>query len=127
MGLGYYSTVERMKMTAPEGAYTGIAKPIVEFGIMPDILTSGLPEQQLEVTFGRKCIEPGQELTPLESAAAPQVRWKGEEGLYYTLMMLDPDPPSRRAPFLKAMLSGLLANVRLKWNAYIACTECTGW
>ena len=105
MGLGYYSTVEKMKVKSPDGAYDGIAKAIVEFGVMPDILTSGLPREQLEVTFGNKVIEPGQELTPTESSEAPKVRWKGEEGKYYTLLMVDPDPPSRNAPFLKEMFS----------------------
>lgn len=103
MGLGYYSTVERMKVTAPDGAYNGIAKDIVEFGVMPDVLTSGLPSQQLEVSFKNMLIKPGAELTPSESASAPKVRWKGDKDKFYLLMMVDPDPPSRKTPFLKEM------------------------
>eukprot|EP01084_Bolivina_argentea_P002022 3731_1 len=110
MGLGYYSTIDKMKVTSPEGAYDGIAKPIVEFGIMPDILRSGLPTEQLEVTFNNKLIEPGQELTPLQSSKTPNVRWKHADK-YYTLMMVDPDPPSRKFPFLKEILHWIVISI----------------
>ena len=107
MGLGYYSTVDKMRVVAPADEYNGIAKRIVEFGIMPDILTQELPKEQLEVSYNDKCIEPGQELTPSDSSKAPNLRWKSVQNKRYTLLMIDPDPPSRKAPFLKEMLSAI--------------------
>eukprot|EP00483_Globobulimina_turgida_P005991 UN06001 len=115
MGLGYYSTVEKMKGKSLNGAYSGIAQPIVEFCIMPDILTTELttelPTEQLEVEFNNKLIEPAQELSPSESSIQPHVRWKGVKDKNYTLMMVDPDPPSRRAPFLKDILHWMVINI----------------
>ena len=137
MGLGYYSTVEKMKMTSPDGAYDGIAKPIVEFGIMPDVLTTGLPREQLDVSFGNMTINPGSELTPTQSAKPPTVRWKGEKNKFYLLMMVDPDPPSRKTPFMKEMFSiksfkYLICYLFMHWiyqYLYIkhACTDYIGW
>ena len=70
-------------------------------------LTQELPKEQLEVTYNDKCIEPGQELTPSDSSKAPNIRWKSVQNKRYTLLVIDPDPPSRKAPFLKEMLSAI--------------------
>lgn len=40
-------------------------------------------------------VDLGKELTPTQVKDQPTVSWEAEKGAYYTLMMMDPDAPSR--------------------------------
>lgn len=37
----------------------------------------------------------GNEIAPIQVKDPPQVKWEAEKGAYYTLVMVDPDGPSR--------------------------------
>lgn len=43
----------------------------------------------------------GEELTPTQVKKTPWVTWEAEENAFYTLIMVDPDAPSRENPTLR--------------------------
>lgn len=53
----------------------------------------------------------GNELTPLQVKDEPTVEWPTEEGQYYTLVMTDPDAPSRKEPIRGEIKHWLVVNI----------------
>uniref|UniRef100_A0A1I8QCD4 Phosphatidylethanolamine-binding protein n=1 Tax=Stomoxys calcitrans TaxID=35570 RepID=A0A1I8QCD4_STOCA len=72
-----------------------IVKAMLLNEVIPDVLDEG-PKEVLKVTFdnGAK-VNMGNELTPTQVQNQPHVEWDSEEGAYYTLLMTEPDAPSR--------------------------------
>ncbi|CAK9794598.1 OV-16 antigen [Anthophora plagiata] len=63
--------------------------------IKPDIIESA-PEEKIEVKYGDKTVELGNELTPSETHQIPEIHYKHEGGVLYTLVLTDPDVPTRK-------------------------------
>ncbi|CAK9824841.1 OV-16 antigen [Anthophora retusa] len=63
--------------------------------IKPDIIESA-PEEKIEVKYGDKTVELGNELTPSVTHQIPEIRYKHEGGVLYTLVLTDPDVPTRK-------------------------------
>lgn len=53
----------------------------------------------------------GEELTPTQVKKTPWVTWEAEGDAYYTLMMLDPDAPSREDPTFRQLRHWLVMNI----------------
>ena len=53
----------------------------------------------------------GNELTPLSVQDEPTVQWPTEEGQYYTLIMTDPDAPSRTDQKFSQIKHWLVVNI----------------
>lgn len=53
----------------------------------------------------------GNELTPTQVKDVPQVSWEAEKGTYYTLLMTDPDAPSRTIPIFREVRHWLAMNI----------------
>lgn len=53
----------------------------------------------------------GKELTPTQVKDKPQVTWQANKGAYYTLMMVDPDAPSRTDPKFREIRHWLVMNI----------------
>lgn len=53
----------------------------------------------------------GNELTPTQVKDKPQLTWEAEKGAYYTLIMIDPDAPSRTDYNLREVLHWLVMNI----------------
>lgn len=51
------------------------------------------------------------ELTPTQVKDIPRVIWNAEKGVYYTLMMIDPDAPTRKNPELGEVRHWLVMNI----------------
>ncbi|XP_033344378.1 protein D2-like [Bombus vosnesenskii] len=66
-----------------------------EAQIVPDILDTA-PTEKIEVKYGDKVIDFGNELTPTETQTIPEIHYKHEGGVLYTLVMTDPDVPTRK-------------------------------
>ncbi|XP_015610253.1 protein D3 [Cephus cinctus] len=62
--------------------------------IVPDILDKA-PTELIEVKFGDKEVNLGNELTPTEVKDIPEIHYKHEGGVLYTLVLTDPDAPVR--------------------------------
>lgn len=57
-------------------------------------------------------VKEGNELTPTQVKDQPIVDWSGEASSYYTLLMVDPDAPSRAEPKFRAFLHWQLVNIK---------------
>lgn len=66
-----------------------------EAKIVPDVIDVA-PTEKIEVKYGDKSIELGTELTPAETQKAPEIHYKNEGGVLYTLIMTDPDVPGTK-------------------------------
>lgn len=53
----------------------------------------------------------GWELTPTQVKDKPKVTWEAEEGVFYTLLMVDPDVPSRQIHNLREIRHWLIMNI----------------
>lgn len=53
----------------------------------------------------------GDELTPTQVRTAPWLTWEAEEEAFYTLMMIDPDVPSRENRELGEVRHWLVMNI----------------
>jgi hypothetical protein len=88
-----------------------------QWGVVPDVVKSN-PAHWCEVRYGNKAVTCGNVLTPEETSHAPTVvNWpvahnaiQGSPQLY-TLIMLDPDAPSREQPKFRNWLHWMLVNV----------------
>jgi hypothetical protein len=58
-----------------------------------------------------KTVEFGQELTPTDVQDEPQVSWEADPAKYYTLVMFDPDAPTREDPKLADVKHWLVVNI----------------
>eukprot|EP01084_Bolivina_argentea_P307081 530710_1 len=123
MGLGY-STIDSMKTVVSNNVCqfsehknddNCLCKSIIQFGIKPDIITTELPKQTLKVRFKTTPInKPGQAITPTASSQNPQVTWDTDAiDKYYTLIMVDPDPPSRKYPIMAQIVHWMVINIPL--------------
>jgi len=70
------------------------------------------PNELLTVRYGHvKLSPPGRELTPTQVKERPTICWNAEPGALYTLVMVDPDAPSREKPILREFLHWLVVNI----------------
>lgn len=53
----------------------------------------------------------GNELRPTQTKDAPNVTWEAEKNTFYTLMMVDPDAPSRANPLYREIRHWLVMNI----------------
>lgn len=51
-------------------------------------------------------------MTPTSVKDVPEVTWEGEPDAYYTLLMVDPDAPSRSNPKNREFRHWLVTNIR---------------
>ncbi|XP_003383905.1 PREDICTED: protein D2-like [Amphimedon queenslandica] len=63
-------------------------------GCVPDVVDT-VPSAQAQVVYNGKEVECGAVFTPTQVQNPPQITWPAESGALYTLIMTDPDAPSR--------------------------------
>lgn len=80
--------------------------------IIPDVI-NGLQESELKVTFpsGNE-VKLGNVLTPTQVKDEPSVEWVAEEDTFYTLLLTDPDAPSRAQPAVREWHHWLVGNIQ---------------
>ncbi|XP_037950702.1 protein D3-like [Teleopsis dalmanni] len=79
--------------------------------VVPDVIPTS-PKQFLKVTYENGLtVDKGAELTPTQVKSEPKVDWVAEENTYYTLIMTDPDAPSRTNPKSREFHHWLVANI----------------
>lgn len=80
-------------------------------GIVPDVISKA-PEQVIEVKFGGLEVKLGNTLTPTQVQNPPDhLKWQAEAGALYTLVLTDPDAPSRKDPQFREWHHWLVANI----------------
>ncbi|XP_022212991.1 protein D3 [Drosophila obscura] len=83
--------------------------------IVPDVVDS-VPKGMLQVLYpGNLFVEQGNELTPTQVKDEPRVTWVSPEGegseTLLTLLMVDPDAPSREDPEFREILHWAVVNI----------------
>ncbi|XP_075148650.1 protein D3-like [Haematobia irritans] len=79
--------------------------------IVPDVIPQA-PSILLKVSYdnGLKA-DKGNELTPTQVQKQPTVEWSADDNEYFTLIMTDPDAPSRTDPKFREFRHWLVGNV----------------
>jgi len=62
-------------------------------------------------TRGAGEIGKGQVITPTQAQTKPVVGWEAEKGAYYTIVLTDPDAPSRTSPSLREWVHWVRVNI----------------
>ncbi|XP_037514707.1 uncharacterized protein LOC119391104 [Rhipicephalus sanguineus] len=79
--------------------------------IVSDVIPA-VPERALNVSYpGGAAVNLGNFLTPAQTAHAPDVNVVGDPGHWYTVILLDPDAPSKSNPKMRHWLHWLVVNV----------------
>ncbi|XP_030558708.1 protein D3 [Drosophila novamexicana] len=83
--------------------------------IVPDVLDEAPPKDKLKVSYaGEVAVQEGNELTPTQVKDEPLVTWEaaeGDEATLHTLLMVDPDAPSRAEPKFREILHWAVVNI----------------
>ncbi|XP_054153623.1 protein D3-like [Oppia nitens] len=80
-------------------------------GIIPDIIDN-CPVNTVQITYNNsKSVEFGNELTPTQVSDEPVVHWPAKRNALYTLVMVDPDAPSRQSPELRSFKHWEIINI----------------
>ncbi|XP_055904242.1 protein D3-like [Eupeodes corollae] len=71
------------------------------------------PPELIKVVFDNGAfLDLGKNITPTETKNQPVVvDWNADKDTYYTLMVVDPDGPSRKDPYLRNILTWLVGNI----------------
>ncbi|KAG5873924.1 hypothetical protein JTB14_030349 [Gonioctena quinquepunctata] len=79
--------------------------------IAPDVV-SAAPEKKLDVRYKEgKDVKLGNELTPKQVMEAPEVTYEAEDKDFYTLILTDPDAPSRKNPRDREWVHWMIVNI----------------
>ncbi|XP_040157302.1 protein D2-like [Anopheles arabiensis] len=80
--------------------------------IVPDLIDVA-PEQTIKITYPQSDVEVslGNQLTPTQVKARPKLCWEVEPSALYTLLMADPDAPSRSNPEMRSWKHWLVGNI----------------
>jgi len=95
-----------------EASSNEISEKFRQEEIVPDVLED-LPEiKLLKITYPSKLkVNLGNILTPTQVKEQPKVEYDAEEGAFYTLLMTDPDAPSRKEPSRREFRHWLTVNI----------------
>ncbi|XP_037948323.1 protein D2-like [Teleopsis dalmanni] len=79
--------------------------------VLPDVVQQ-LPGQSLQINYsGGQNVDYGNVLTPTQVKSPPKVVWDAEADTFYTLIMTDPDAPSRAEPKFREWHHWLVTNI----------------
>ncbi|VVD03902.1 protein D2-like [Leptidea sinapis] len=79
--------------------------------IVPDVISIA-PSELINIQYpSGVTVDLGKELTPTQVKDKPVVKWAKKDTEYYTLVMTDPDAPSRENPKFREWHHWLIANI----------------
>ncbi|EDV94650.1 protein D2 [Drosophila grimshawi] len=81
--------------------------------LVPDVVDEAPPKNKLHVTYPPEIVvREGNELTPRQVKDQPQVNWENDAPTaLHTLLMVDPDAPSRADPKFREILHWAVINI----------------
>ncbi|XP_064550377.1 protein D3 [Drosophila montana] len=85
--------------------------------LVPDVVDEAPPQDKLKVNYaGQLAVQEGNELTPTQVKDEPLVTWnseeeEGDDSALHTLLMVDPDAPSRAEPKFREILHWAVVNI----------------
>lgn len=87
-------------------------KKLEEHKVIPDVIRTS-PNEILSVLYdGMNEVNLGNVLTPTQVKDMPQIKWNADENSYYTLLMVDPDAPSRSMPMFREVRHWMVTNIK---------------
>ncbi|XP_076678292.1 protein D2 [Andrena cerasifolii] len=89
----YFAIVGVLICGAHVIAATSVQSAFEAAKVVPDIIAAA-PADKIEVKYGGKAVEFGNEFTPTETQKIPEIHYKHEGGVLYTIVMTDPDAPT---------------------------------
>lgn len=78
--------------------------------IVPQVIPTA-PSAELKLTYGEIKVQAGVVLTPTQVQSPPVLAFDADPDAFYTVVMLDPDAPSRKDPKFAQWLHWLVVNV----------------
>lgn len=93
------------------GSEGNIANIMEANKIVPDVIDVA-PKATLQVSYpSGVVVDFGNELTPTQVKDQPTVTWEADDDCYYTLIMTDPDAPSRENPIVGEVRHWYVVNI----------------
>ncbi|XP_045770241.1 phosphatidylethanolamine-binding protein homolog F40A3.3-like [Maniola jurtina] len=90
---------------------SSVAKSFEANGVVPDVIPRA-PQASVTVKFNNGAeVNNGNVLTPTQVKDAPRVSWLADPNTFYTLVMTDPDAPSRKEPTFRESHHWLVCNI----------------
>ncbi|KAK2148225.1 hypothetical protein LSH36_508g00002 [Paralvinella palmiformis] len=96
--------------TFPGNKLLSAMEAFTKDGVVPDVIDT-VPNKMLTVKYGIDEIKPGVVRTPTQVKNQPIVEWEAESGAFYSLIMNDPDAPSRKNPKFGEWHHWLVTNI----------------
>lgn len=90
--------------------HKSVRKIFEDVKIVPDVLKQA-PNVRVLVNYNDKQVQMGTVLTPTEVQSQPDVNYKGKPGMFYTLLLVDPDAPSHVEPRAREWQHWLVGNI----------------
>lgn len=88
-----------------------ISHLFTEHDIVP-VLIDRAPLVFAKISYrSKKLVDAGKELAPAEVHDEPKVEWDADPVIFYTLVMIDPDSPSRTEPLNREFIHWLVGNI----------------
>nr|ALS40432.1 putative odorant-binding protein A5-2 [Zeugodacus tau] len=88
-----------------------VEKLFRDMEVVPDILDEP-PKEMLKIEYNDGLVVGnGEEFTPTQTKDEPKLYWTSEHESYYTVIMVNPDIPTRQNPLLREWLHWLVVNV----------------
>lgn len=88
-----------------------VAEAFKKHGVVPDVV-SNAPSKLVKAVYDNGAeVDCGNVLTPTQVQNAPKVTWDAEPNALYTLIMTDPDAPSRTSPKFREWHHWLVVNI----------------
>lgn len=79
-------------------------------GVCPEVIGQSASES-LSLSFNGQSIADGSTVTPSTASVEPELEWLSESGVYYSVMMVDPDAPSPDDPSSAQWLHWAVINI----------------
>uniref|UniRef100_A0A915PU65 Uncharacterized protein n=1 Tax=Setaria digitata TaxID=48799 RepID=A0A915PU65_9BILA len=92
------------------GSKMSVEEAFIKHEVLPDVVSKA-PNKLIDVNYSGAQVNLGNELTPTQVKDRPNVNWDAEDGSLYTLVMTDPDAPSRKNPKFREWHHWLVTNI----------------
>ncbi|XP_055849016.1 protein D3-like [Episyrphus balteatus] len=94
-----------------EAAESDVKRFFEHLEVIPDVISKS-PSEFLKISYDSGVFaDKGVELTPTQVKNQPKVEWKVQKNTFYTLILTDPDAPSRAEPKMREFHHWLVVNI----------------
>ncbi|XP_059620801.1 protein D3-like [Phlebotomus argentipes] len=111
MSLKAFFVIFALAISVNSASKLDVASKFKDFEVVPDVLDTA-PENPIEIKYPSGVeVNYGNELTPTDVKDIPYVTWSANSEDYYTLILTDPDAPSRAEPRFREFKHWVVVNI----------------